>query len=99
MRSKRDSKVINKFNEILDMPKEVVSNVPKLTITGFEELLVENYKGILEYEDFFVRVNTYIGIININGFNLVLENMNDENIIIKGKIESIEIDNITDEED
>ena len=65
---RKNDKVIKKLNEILDMPKEVISNVPKLTITGFQELLVENYKGILEYEDFFVRVNTYIGIVNINGF-------------------------------
>ena len=99
MRNKRNSKAMNRLNEMLDMPKEVVSNVPKLTITGFQEMLVENYKGILEYEDFFVRVNTYIGIMNINGFNLILEHMNDENIIIKGKIESIEIESITDEEE
>lgn len=96
---RRNSKAMNRLNEMLDMPKEVVSNVPKLTITGFQELLVENYKGILEYKDFFVRVNTHIGIVNINGLGLTLEHMNDENIIIKGKIESIEIENITDEEE
>ena len=41
---RKNDKVIKKLNEILDMPKEVISNVPKLTITGFQELLVENYK-------------------------------------------------------
>lgn len=99
MRNKKQSRAMNRLNEILDMPQEVVSNVPKLTITGFQELLVENYKGILEYEDFFIRVNTYMGIININGFNLILEQMNDENIIVKGRIESIDIQSNTDEEE
>ena len=64
-------------------------------ITGFEEMIVENFKGILEYEDFFVRINTHIGIININGFDLKLENMSDDDIKVTGKIESFDIERIT----
>ena len=60
----------NKFDKILELPKEVCSDIPKITIIGFDEILIENFKGILEYEEFFVRVNTHIGIININGYNL-----------------------------
>ena len=39
-----------KIGKILEMPEEVCSNIPKITITGFNELILENYKGILEYE-------------------------------------------------
>lgn len=98
MRKKKNTRAMSRINEILEMPKEVVSNEPKLTIIGFNELLIENYKGILEYEEFYIRINTYIGIININGFNLTLQQMNDENIMVSGKIESIDIETITDEE-
>ena len=70
------------------------SNVPKFTITGFEEVIVENYKGILEYEDFFVRISTYVGIVNINGFNLKLETMTNDDIKVNGKIESIDIERL-----
>lgn len=91
---KRKYKKIDKF---LDMPQEVCSNVPKFIITGFEELIIENYKGILEYEDFYVRISTYIGIININGYNLNLENMTNDDIKVKGKIESIDIERLTDD--
>ena len=56
------------------------------------EMIIENYKGILEYEDFFVKVSTHIGNININGFNLKLENMSEDNIKINGKIESLDIE-------
>lgn len=81
-----------KIGKILEMPEEVCSNIPKITITGFNELILENYKGILEYEEFFVSISTYIGIVNINGFNLNLEKMTNDDIKITGKIESIEIE-------
>lgn len=86
----------NKFDKILELPKEVCSNVPKMIITGFDEIIIENFKGILEYEDFFVQINTHIGIININGYNLLLENMTDDNIKVKGKIESVDIERTID---
>ena len=55
-----------KIDEILEIPIELSTNNPKITITGFERLLIENYKGILEYQEYFVRISKYIGIINIS---------------------------------
>ena len=89
----------NKFSKIdryLEIPKEVCSNIPKIVITGFDEMIIENYKGILEYEEFFVKINTYYGIINVNGFGLSLENMTNDDIKVIGKIESMDIERITD---
>ncbi len=70
----------NRLDKILELPQEVCSNTPKISITGFNEMIIENFKGILEYEEFFVRINTYIGIISVNGFNLNLENMTSDDI-------------------
>ena len=86
----------NKIERILEIPEEVYSNVPKVTITGFNELILENYKGIIEYEEFFASISTYIGVININGNNINLEKMTNDDIKITGKIESIELDRIED---
>lgn len=81
-----------KVGNILELPREVTSNVPKITVTAFDELMIENFKGILEYEDFFVRVSTYIGNVNINGFNLKLSQMNEDDILIQGRIEGIDFE-------
>ena len=89
-------RIFNRINEFLEMPQEVVSNEPKLTIVGFKELVIENFKGILEYEDFFVRVNTHIGTVSVKGFGLKLKQMTDEDIQIIGKIESVEMESISD---
>ena len=82
----------NRIQNILEMPKEVYTNMPKLTVVGFEEMIIENYKSILEYEEFLVRINTHIGILNINGFNLNLEKMTNDDIKITGTIESVDLE-------
>ncbi len=89
---KKRKNALSKIDRILEMPQEVYSDIPKITITGFNEMVIENFKGILEYEDFFVRISTHIGIININGFELKLENMTNDDIKVNGKVESIEIE-------
>lgn len=84
----------SKINQILEMPREIDNKEPKITIISFDEILIENYKGILEYEEFFIKVDTEIGIININGYKLTLEQITDEDIGIKGTIKSIELEKI-----
>lgn len=86
----------NRFEEFLEIPREISSTIPKLTIMGFEELLVENYKSILEYQDFYVRLSTHIGIININGFELKLNEMTNDDILITGKIDGIDFEKTVD---
>ena len=88
MKNKRKNEILN----LLEVPKELNSYNTKITILGFDEILVENYKGILEYEEFFVKINTEIGEININGFKLSLRQITNDDILIKGKIESIDLE-------
>ena len=93
---KRRKNVKNRIDRILEVPDEIALNVPKVTILKFEQMLIENYKGILEYQDFFIRLKPNIGIINVNGFNLSLEEMTTDDIIINGKIESVDFESIED---
>ena len=85
---------VNRLSQMLDMPRELDKKQTKLTIISFGEVLIENYKGIMEYEEFFVKINTEIGTININGFNLNLEQMTNEDILVKGVINSIDLERI-----
>ena len=93
---KKTRRVKNKIDNILEIPDEISSSAPKVTIIKFEKMIIENYKGILEYQDFYVRLKTSIGIININGFDLTLEEMTSDDILVCGKIESIDFESIED---
>ena len=61
----------------------------KLRCLGFDEVIIENFAGILEYEEFFVRVRTHIGNVIINGFNMKLTQLNSEDIMVKGIISNL----------
>ena len=95
MRRKKVKKY-SKLDSILELPREVASSDIKLTLNGFDEILIENYKNILEYQDVLIKINTFEGAITIYGFNLKLEQMTDEDIKVIGKIDSIEFERITD---
>lgn len=86
------SNINRRVKNVLEIPREVASKVPKITVTAFDEMLIENFKAILEYEDFFVRISTYIGVVSINGFNLKLSQMTEDDILVTGKIESIDLE-------
>ena len=85
-------KSVSKLDKLLELPDELISNEPKITIISFNKCLIENYKSILEYQEFYIRLSTYIGIININGFNMKLNEMTNDDLLIEGKIESIDFE-------
>ena len=85
-------KKYTKLDSLLEMPREVVSTDVKMTILGFNEIIIENYKNILEYEELFIKINIFEGTVNIHGFNLRLEQMTDDNIKVIGKIDSIDFE-------
>lgn len=97
MRRNKKVKKQSRLDRFLEIPKEISSEEPKLTIMGFNSLIIENYKGILEYQDFFVRISTHIGIININGYELNLNEMTTDDIEVTGKIEGIDFEKTIDD--
>lgn len=86
---------MGKFEKLFDIPEELITDIPKVTVVGFDRMLIENYKCILEYQDFFIRIKMSTGLININGFNLVMNEMTKDDLIITGIIESIDYEKFT----
>ena len=91
---RKKNKKESTLNRILEIPQEISTNEPKITISGFKKMLIENYKVILEYQDIYIRIKTYIGIVNITGFNLKLGEMTDDDIIVTGNIETVDFEKI-----
>lgn len=80
----------NKLADASGIPKDVVLKAPIITITGQTELLIENYRGILEYTNQFVRIQTKIGRIKITGERLYIPYYTNDEMKITGHIISVE---------
>ncbi len=78
-----------KLAKSLSLPKEIVLNLPVVVWTGRNEANIENYKGILEYTDTCVRINTRAGLLVAEGTRLRLKQITAENILITGEISVI----------
>lgn len=76
--------------KLLEIPDEVVSDRPKITTVGRREVFVENYKGIIEFSNEIVKINTNYGIITITGKNMKIREITSEDIIIFGDIDNID---------
>ncbi len=72
------------------VPKDVIMNIPRLTISGDKEIYIENHKGILEYTDTEIRISTTMGIVRVCGKNLVIDRIRLEDIVISGCFSRVE---------
>lgn len=78
--------------DILEMPPDVMLDLPKLVMIGQQELLLENHRGIIEYSLTRVRVQTSVGQITITGEELLLKNLKPDEMLVKGKISAVTIE-------
>lgn len=82
-----------KFNisEALELPIDIMMDLPKLTIIGNMEAVLLNHKGIIEYTKEIIRINTKSGVFKIVGEDLEIKTILSEEIIIAGLIRNVEI--------
>jgi len=74
----------SKISNLFELPKEIVMDLPLITMIGSQELSIENYKSLVEYSDTLVRVNTSSGIFKIEGRKLSLKHLTSESVTITG---------------
>ena len=79
-----------RFAEAASMTRDVVMGVSVITITGRNEICIENYRGILEYTDLLIRVQTKSGQIRLSGKNLQIEYYTNDEMKITGRIVQLE---------
>ena len=90
MRRKRLEDMKSAVSEMFELPKDITLNLPKISMIGNNQMLVENHRGVIEYTPQRIRVNSSIGVIRVQGNEMKLKNIAADDIMITGGIKAIE---------
>lgn len=79
-------------SEILELPQESMSGVPKLTVTGCRYAVIEHHRGLSLYTRERIEVEGVGMRLCISGTDLELAAMDREVLILRGQIVSAEFE-------
>jgi len=71
-------------------PREVISNVPLITLSGHEQLHIEQHLGLVDYEPENIIIRSACGLIRIAGAGMVFKLYTTAEAIIAGRIDCVE---------
>ena len=81
--------IIQKVEDYMCIPKDVISNAPILKMYGGYELYISNYKGLLEYQSCILLIQCYHCRVKITGDQLWIRSYDQYEMNIKGKIDTV----------
>ena len=79
----------SKIAQKLNIPEDISDGLPIVTVTGQCEVYVENYRGIIEYENNCIKLQTKVCRICFTGKNLEIVYYTNTDMKITGQLENI----------
>lgn len=73
-------------------PREVISNVPRITLTGNERLHLEQHRGLIAYQPDGASFRTSAGLLRVSGAGLRFRLYTSGEAVITGRIDSVSIE-------
>ena len=83
--------LLTKTAEVFDLPGDLVG-LPRVELTGRQELRMENHKGILAYGREEILISGGRLIIKVKGTDLELKAMNASELLITGTLSGVELE-------
>ena len=81
---KRD--LLKKVLRLLDLPEDMDSRVPRITVVGREEMVVENVSGIRRCTEKEVLLLTGCGPLSVAGEGLLVKELGESRALITGRL-------------
>lgn len=86
----RKVRLSERLANVFDLPKDVVMDLPRFSLLGNRQIIIENHKGIIEYTAQLVRLNTSRGEVVVAGRSIVVQSITPDELIIEGRINSVQ---------
>lgn len=75
---------------VIDLPQDVVFDMPRLTMIGNRQLYIENHRGVLHFSESQLRVALSKGRLEVRGSQLAIRTIWTEEVMVEGIISDIQ---------
>lgn len=75
----------------LDMPQDVVFELPRLTLIGDRQLYIENHRGVINFSEEVLRLALIKGELEVRGRELIIRTIWTDEVFVEGIITGIEL--------
>ncbi|MGE7879533.1 sporulation protein YqfC [Peribacillus muralis] len=82
-------KVKQLMTKTMDLPQDVMMDLPRITMIGQLHIYIENHRGLLAFTDSEVRLMLKNGQLLIKGSSFVIKTILPEEIMLEGKIDKV----------
>lgn len=82
-------KVKQLMTKTMDLPQDVMMDLPRITMIGQLHIYIENHRGLLAFTDSEVRLMLKNGQLLIKGNGFVIKTILPEEIMLEGKIDKV----------
>ncbi|MDX9870809.1 MAG: sporulation protein YqfC [Clostridia bacterium] len=89
MVSPQDHKKLQHIAGFLEIPSDILYDLPKITLIGNLQLYIENHRGIIAYAPEAIRIAASTGEVEILGRELIIRSISREEIYLDGQINGI----------
>lgn len=83
-------RLTERVENALELPTGSLSNIARIELTGNRRAVVEGCRGILEYDDGIIRLNTCSGVVRFVGRDLSMSCLTEDNAVVTGTLLSVE---------
>jgi sporulation protein YqfC len=74
---------------VLDLPQDVVLEVPRITMIGHLQMYIENHRGVLHFSDKELRLLLTRGQLIVAGEQLVIRAILPEEVLLEGRVSNV----------
>ena len=82
-------RLLRRVTLALDLPQDIVFDLPRITVVGGLQMTIENHRGLAEFSPTRVVVHTTGGRVVVGGEELRIGVVHDEEITVTGRLHSI----------
>lgn len=74
---------------VLDLPKDITMEMPRITMIGQYQMYIENHRGVLRFSNQELRLLLTKGQLQIKGDNLVIRAILPEEVLVEGIVNQV----------